>query len=49
MYFGSFTGGGYQEDWPPEISEAQQHVLVIAGTLEALADIEQANKPTTTE
>ena len=40
MNFGSFTGGGYQEDWPAEISEEAQHRLVVAGTLDALADIE---------
>lgn len=40
MYFGSFTGGGYQEDWAPEISQSRQHDLVVDATLRALADIE---------
>ena len=42
MNFGSFSGGGYQEDWAPSISQEQQHNLVVAGTLQALADIEHA-------
>ncbi|MDX2224359.1 MAG: alpha/beta hydrolase [Rhodospirillaceae bacterium] len=41
MNFGSFTGGGYREDWPPAISQNAQHDLVVAATLEALADIER--------
>jgi pimeloyl-ACP methyl ester carboxylesterase len=41
MNFGSFSGGGYQEDWAPGISQAAQHALVVAGTLQALADIER--------
>jgi len=44
MNFGSFVGGGYQEDWGPEISQAEQHRLVISATLQALADIEQASR-----
>jgi dienelactone hydrolase len=45
MYFGSFSGGGYQEDWAPSISQQQQHETVIAATLEALAAIEGGKKP----
>lgn len=41
MNFGSFTGGGYQEDWAPEIDQAAQHALVVAATLEALVEIER--------
>ncbi len=41
MNFGSFSGGGYQEDWAATISQEQQHDLVVAGTLQALADIER--------
>jgi pimeloyl-ACP methyl ester carboxylesterase len=37
MYFGSFDGGGYQEDWAPSISRDSQHERVVAATLEALA------------
>ncbi|MSO96814.1 MAG: hypothetical protein EXR11_01145 [Rhodospirillaceae bacterium] len=44
MNFGSFTGGGYQEDWAPSISRADQHKIVIAATLQALADIERGGK-----
>lgn len=36
MQFGSFTGGGYVEDWPPSISEAEQHRAVVSLTLQAL-------------
>lgn len=45
MNFGSFTGGGYQEDWAAAISQDAQHRLVVAATLEALADIEQRGRP----
>jgi pimeloyl-ACP methyl ester carboxylesterase len=41
MYFGSFSGGGYKEDWAPGITEAEQHKQVVAGTLQALADVER--------
>jgi pimeloyl-ACP methyl ester carboxylesterase len=41
MYFGSFTGGGYQEDWAPTISRDVEQALIVAATLEALRDIEQ--------
>jgi pimeloyl-ACP methyl ester carboxylesterase len=36
MYFGSFVGGGYQEDWAPQISRQEQHARVVAATLQAL-------------
>jgi pimeloyl-ACP methyl ester carboxylesterase len=36
MYFGSFDGGGYQEDWAPSISREAEHQQVIAATLQAL-------------
>jgi len=49
MNFGSFVGGGYQEDWPPEISQAEQHKLVIAATLKALTDIERHDRTSETE
>ncbi len=45
MNFGSFVGGGYQEDWAPEISQAAQHDLVVAAMLQALADIERHGMP----
>jgi pimeloyl-ACP methyl ester carboxylesterase len=40
MQFGSFSGGGYVEDWPATLTPAQQHEQVVARTLEALRDIE---------
>jgi hypothetical protein len=45
MSFGSFVAGGYQEDWAPEIDQEAQHKLVVAATLQALADIERVGKP----
>jgi pimeloyl-ACP methyl ester carboxylesterase len=39
MYFGSFDGGGYREDWAPSISRDAEHQLVIAATLRALDGI----------
>jgi Alpha/beta hydrolase family len=44
MNFGSFSGGGYQEDWAAEISQTDQHKLVIAATLQALAAIERGGE-----
>jgi hypothetical protein len=44
MNFGSFVGGGYQEDWAPGISQAEQHNLVVAATLHALDAIETSAK-----
>jgi pimeloyl-ACP methyl ester carboxylesterase len=40
MYFGSFDGGGFQEDWAPTISREDQQEQVVAATLEALRAIE---------
>jgi hypothetical protein len=39
MNFGSFSGGGYKEDWDASISQAAQHDLVVAATLQALAEM----------
>ena len=36
MYFGSFTAGGYQEDWAPTITRAAQQAQVTRATIEAL-------------
>lgn len=36
MYFGSFIGGGYKEEWTATISREAQHDLVVTGTLNAL-------------
>jgi pimeloyl-ACP methyl ester carboxylesterase len=36
MYFGSFDGGGYVEDWAPSITREEQHDRAAAATLEAL-------------
>lgn len=37
MQFGSFAEGGYQEDWAPGLTRAEQHVAVVRATLAALA------------
>lgn len=37
MYFGSFDGGGYQEEWDAVIPREAQHSVVIAATLDGLA------------
>jgi hypothetical protein len=37
MYFGSFIGGGYQEEWPAGIERDAQHAIVINAMLEGLA------------
>jgi hypothetical protein len=39
MYFGSFDGGGYTEQWAPQITRAEQHATVVAATLEGLASM----------
>lgn len=39
MQFGSFAPGGYEEDWAPSISEAEQHRVVVRLTLEALGQM----------
>lgn len=36
MYFGSFVGGGYKEEWTPTISRDAQHDIEVTGTLNAL-------------
>jgi pimeloyl-ACP methyl ester carboxylesterase len=36
MQFGSFEAGGYEEDWPPTITRAEQHAAVVRATLAAL-------------
>ncbi len=36
MYFGSFLGGGYKEQWTPTISREEQQDLAVTGTLNAL-------------
>ena len=43
MYFGSFVGGPYEEEWEAEISREAQHEIVIAATLEALARMTAGN------
>jgi pimeloyl-ACP methyl ester carboxylesterase len=40
MYFGSFDGGAYEEQWEPKISEAAQLEAVSAATLTALKQIQ---------
>jgi pimeloyl-ACP methyl ester carboxylesterase len=39
MYFGSFDGGGYTEEWEPGISRDAQHELVVAAMLQAFAQM----------
>jgi len=41
MYFGSFIGGGYHEEWTPKISNEAQLNIVGNATLEALKKILQ--------
>lgn len=36
MYFGSFDGGGYVEEWEPRISREAQQDIVVTATLNAL-------------
>ncbi|MEO8225250.1 MAG: alpha/beta fold hydrolase [Gammaproteobacteria bacterium] len=36
MYFGSFIGGGYKEEWAPKISREEQQDIAVTGTLNAL-------------
>ena len=36
MFFGAFTGGGYREDWAPQITRDAQHEQQVAATLAAL-------------
>jgi len=36
MYFGSFLGGAYKEQWTPTISRKAQQDLAVTGTLNAL-------------
>jgi hypothetical protein len=47
MYFGSFVGGGYHEDWAPQITRAEQQGRVVEATLRALGEIEQSSASTT--
>ena len=42
MQFGSFEPGGYEEDWEPTLSEAEQHRAVVRLTLEALGQMHAA-------
>ena len=37
MYFGSFDGGGYQEEWAAGIDRAEQQTIVTATMLEGMA------------
>lgn len=39
MYFGSFNGGVYEEQWEAEISREGQHDIVVATMLEWIQDI----------
>jgi dienelactone hydrolase len=42
MYFGSFEGGGFKEDWAPSIPREQQQDTAVAATIEALKAMEVA-------
>jgi pimeloyl-ACP methyl ester carboxylesterase len=48
MNFGSFSGGGYVEDWPPGITQAAQHREVVTLTLHALAQMTPRSLPRAT-
>jgi len=39
MYFGSFDGGGYKEDWEPGISRDAQQEIVVDAMLQSLAQM----------
>ncbi len=39
MYFGSFVGGSYKEQWTPTISREAQQDIAVTGTLNALLDM----------
>ncbi|WP_101759411.1 alpha/beta hydrolase [Oceanicoccus sp. KOV_DT_Chl] len=36
MYFGSFAGGGYEEEWAPAITRAEQQEIVVAAMLQQI-------------
>jgi len=40
MQFGSFEGGGYQEEWAASITTAEQQDQVVTGTLNALLSMQ---------
>lgn len=42
LYFGSFDGGIYREQWPPSISRAEQQQQVVAATVAALREVAAA-------
>ncbi|MCL4790634.1 MAG: alpha/beta hydrolase [Gammaproteobacteria bacterium] len=42
MYFGSFDGGGYKEQWTPKISREAQQDIVVTATLNALLAMEKS-------
>ena len=39
MYYGSFVGGGYKEQWAPTISREAQQDMAVTGTLNALLEM----------
>ena len=39
MYYGSFVGGGYKEEWTATISREAQQDIAVTGTLNALLDM----------
>jgi pimeloyl-ACP methyl ester carboxylesterase len=42
LYFGSFDGGIYREQWPASISRAEQQDQVVAATVAALREVASA-------
>jgi len=44
MYYGSFDGGGYEEEWDPGIKRAVQQRIVIEATIEALEKLRASLK-----
>lgn len=42
MYFGSFDGGGYKEQWTPQISREAQQDIVVTAMLNALRAMESS-------
>ena len=39
MYFGSFIGGAYEEEWDAVIAREEQQAISLAATLDALASM----------
>jgi pimeloyl-ACP methyl ester carboxylesterase len=45
MYYGSFVGGSYKEEWTPKISREAQQDIAVTGTLNALLAMGNGDMP----